>query len=127
MTSCRSRSASSNLLSASRSWSVHEGGVARAGRPAAEHALTYLDRLPTLAPIAIKLMRTSADGAGEIAALMGNDPALLARAVPAVKSALATGGSVASIEQAVATLGFARIRSLVVAVEVYEWLSAPNA
>lgn len=104
-------------------------GVADAvDKPQPELALSHLDGLPTLEPVAVKLLQATADSKSdveEIAQLLRGDPALTAKLL-SVANAAATGarGPVRTVEKAVALLGFAAVRSLVLAVKVFEAFAA---
>ncbi len=92
--------------------------------PPAEYVLSQLDSLPTLAPIALKLLHVTTDersSARDAVALIERDPALSAKILAAANSAAAGAGrSIAEVSQAVVLLGFDRVRSLVLTVKVFE-------
>jgi putative nucleotidyltransferase with HDIG domain len=89
-------------------------------------ALSHLDVLPTLAPVAVKLLQVTTDddsSARDVVALVRADQSLSARLLSVANSAaLGAGGQVNTVEQSVVLLGFTAIRGLVLAVKVFECL-----
>ncbi len=89
-----------------------------------ELVLARLDQLPTLAPIAVRLLQATADvnaELAEIAALLRADPSLAARVLSlANSSALGTRSEVRTIDQAVVRLGFKTLRCVVLTTKVFE-------
>lgn len=86
--------------------------------------LAHLDELPTLPPVAIRLISLAADDgadARDLGRTITADPALAAR-VLRFANAAALGGRapVDSLDQAVVRLGFAWVRNAALAVKVFE-------
>lgn len=99
----------------------------RSPASAPEIGLSRLDTLPTIEPIAIRLLQvaSSADSsASDLVELLRADQALVAK-VLSVANSPATGARerVATIDRAVVLLGFTRIRSLALAVKIFRWFS----
>ena len=96
--------------------------------PAPEVALSHLDTLPTLTPIAVRLLQLTADEAGTVAevveALRG-DQSLTARILALANSAaVGAPGKVSTLNRAVVVLGFRAVRTIVLTVKIFECLSA---
>ena len=94
--------------------------------PSAELVLSKLDALPTLAPIAFKLLQVTTDdrsSARDVVVLIENDPSLTAKLL-GVANAAAGGARVKSIDQAVVLLGFATVRTIVLTVKIFECFQA---
>jgi putative nucleotidyltransferase with HDIG domain len=112
--------------SASRNSSVHESRATTllADRPAGELALARLNELPTLAPVALQLVRTAADTrstAGELAALVRADQSITSRLLTLANSAAFAGRSkITSLDQAIVMLGFRAVRNVALAVKLLE-------
>lgn len=92
-----------------------------------EVVLSHLDSLPTLPPIALRVLQTTADersAADDVIRLIRNDQSLTAK-VLSVANAAATGvrGSVTTLEKAVPLLGFNAVRSIVLATTVFDCFS----
>ncbi|HEX8340953.1 MAG TPA: HDOD domain-containing protein [Tepidisphaeraceae bacterium] len=83
--------------------------------------LQQLETLPTLPAVAVRVLEAvSGDDArvGDVCRLIESDPALAARILQLVNRADVGGGEVASLERAVALLGFDSVRCAVLAVSV---------
>ena len=95
-----------------------------------ELVLSHLDGLPTLAPIAVKLLMTTLDddaGADDLIKLIRADQSLTAKVLSvAGSSAVGARSQIKSLERAVPLLGFAAIRSIVLAVKVFECFGSPD-
>ena len=90
--------------------------------PPADLVLSKLDALPTLAPVAIKLLEVTSDdrsSAADVIALIQGDPVLTAKLLR-ISNAAGGGARVKSIDQAVVLLGFATIRTTVLTVKIFE-------
>ncbi|MCG3128790.1 MAG: Adaptive-response sensory-kinase SasA [Phycisphaerae bacterium] len=92
---------------------------------AAEQILSRLESLPTLAPIAVKLLAlTSSSGtaAADVVALLARDQSLTARILSVANNCARTApGGVKTLDRAVVLLGFATVRSIVLAVKFFEY------
>lgn len=92
--------------------------------PNPELVLTHLDSLPTLAPIAIQLLHVTSDADSSVDDVVGvlrADQSLTAKVLAVANSAaLGAGGSVTTLERAVSLLGFSAIRSIVLAVKIFD-------
>ena len=97
-----------------------------ADRPAADLALTQLDRLPTLSSVAVKLLAITADpqsSAADVVAILRADQSLTAKILSVASSAWAgVPGPVNTLEKAVPLLGFSALRSIVLAVSIFDCL-----
>ncbi|TWT41047.1 Sensor protein ZraS [Phycisphaerae bacterium RAS1] len=98
-----------------------------AGGAKPDLVLPHLDDLPTLAPIAVRLLSLtlSADsGARDLADALRADQSLTAKLLACANSA-AAGAShrVDTVDRAVTLLGFAAVRNIVLAVKVFECFS----
>jgi HD-like signal output (HDOD) protein len=95
--------------------------------PAPELTLTHLDTLPTLAPIAIKLLQITADDTSSVQELveaLRGDQSLTAKILSIANSAaLGASGKITTLDRAVVMLGFQAVRSIVLTVKVFECLS----
>lgn len=92
-------------------------------RPQPEAALAHIDRLPTLPAVAIKLLQatSSADSnARDVVAMLRGDQSLTAKILAVAGSAGAAARPVRTLEEAVTMLGFAAVRSVVLAATVFE-------
>lgn len=91
-----------------------------------ELTLTHLDTLPTLAPIALKLLQVTADsdaGARDVVETLRGDQSLTAKVLSVANSpAIGARGKVSTLERAVVLLGFKAVRNIVLAVKVFECL-----
>jgi len=89
-----------------------------------ELILQQLDELPTLSPIAIRLLElTSSDDAkiGEVIALISSDPSLASKVLKLCRAAHeGRARSVKTVDRAVVMLGFEAVRTAVLSVEVFE-------
>lgn len=87
-------------------------------------ALSHLDSLPTLPPVAVKLLHVTTideSNARDVVELLRGDQSLTAKILSVANSAAAgVRGSVTTLEKAVPLLGFARIRCIVLATSVFE-------
>jgi putative nucleotidyltransferase with HDIG domain len=101
-------------------------GAEPAKRPDPDLALTHLDRLPTLSSVAIRLLAVTADPRSSVAdavEILQADQSLTAKVLSVASSAWAgVRGPVHTLEKAVPLLGFATLRSVVLAVSVFECL-----
>jgi len=95
---------------------------------APELTLTHLDALPTLAPIAVTLLQVTSDNdssARDVVNALRGDQSLTAKILSVANSAaMGARGKVSTLERAVVLLGFKAIRSIALAVKVFEWLAA---
>lgn len=96
----------------------------RAGCPTPELTLSHLDSLPTLAPIAVRVIQITLDpraDAAELVRVLQGDAALAAALLRVAGSAaFGARGPVQTVERAVSLLGFPAVRSIVLAVKVFE-------
>lgn len=103
---------------------------AAGGCPPAELVLAQLDTLPTLAPVAVRLLQITLDAdssARDVVELLRADQALTAKVLAVANSAaLGAPGKVATLDRAVALLGFRVIRSVALAVKVLECFPTPE-
>lgn len=100
--------------------------------PAApELTLTHLDALPTLAPIAVKLLQvTSASdsSAQDVVETLRGDQSMTAKILSVANSAaMGARGKVTTLDRAVVLLGFKAVRNVVLTVKVFECLAADRA
>ncbi|RMF75449.1 MAG: HDOD domain-containing protein, partial [Planctomycetota bacterium] len=97
---------------------------------APESALAHLDALPTLAPVAVRLLHvaTSADaGASDLSRLLYGDQTLASRVLAiANSSAMGLREEVRTLDRAVVLLGFNQIRNVVLAVKVLDCFDRPG-
>jgi putative nucleotidyltransferase with HDIG domain len=93
-----------------------------------ELILQQLEELPTLPAVAVRVLEVTADGtssAQDVVRLIASDPPLTARILQLVHRAdLGVRGEVNSVDRAVTLLGFDAVRSAVLAVSVFQALSA---
>ncbi len=111
---------------------MHEQPTDRGGqtttRPAANAAqiLRRVDALPTLSPVATRLMQVAGSedaDLSEIVTLIESDPALTARVLGLCRRAeLGLGDKITTVRHAVTMLGLETVQSAVLAVHVYELL-----
>ena len=91
-----------------------------------ELILQQLDELPTLSPIAVRLMQlTSSEESkvAEVVALISSDPSLASKVLKLCRAAYeGRARSVKAIDRAVVMLGFEAVRTAVLSVEVFELL-----
>ena len=90
--------------------------------PPVDLILSKLDTLPTLAPIAVKLLQVTTDdrsSAADVVKLIEKDPSLTAKLLSVANTA-GTGVRVKSVDQAVVLLGFAAVRAIVLTVKIFE-------
>ncbi|MBU0616201.1 MAG: HDOD domain-containing protein, partial [Planctomycetes bacterium] len=96
--------------------------------PTPELALTHLDSLPTLAPIAVKLLQVTTDDASsahDVVELLRGDQTLVAKVLSVANSAaLGASGRITTLDRAVVLLGFKAVRGIVLAIKVFECLGA---
>lgn len=100
-------------------------------RPDAELVLTHLDSLPTLPPIALRVLQITADAesdAEDIIETIRGDQSLTAKILSLANSAW-TGvrSSVTTLEKAVPLLGFSTIRGIVLSVSIFDRFPADGA
>jgi putative nucleotidyltransferase with HDIG domain len=96
-----------------------------------ELVLRELDGLPTLAPVAAKLLalgtREDAD-VKEIVRVVESDPALTVRLLALCRrAAYRTRVPITTVEMAVVMLGLDAVRSLALSVEIFDWTSRAEA
>ena len=91
--------------------------------------LAHLDSLPTLPAIAVKLLQVTAlddSDAHDVVRLLRSDQSLTAKILSvANSSALGVRGTVTTLENAVPLIGFAGVRSIVLATSVFECFGKP--
>ncbi len=96
--------------------------------PTPELTLTHLDTLPTLAPIAIKLLRITTDdesSAKDVVNALRGDQSLTAKILSIANSpALGASGKIPTLDRAVVLLGFKAVRGIALTVKVFECLGA---
>ena len=96
----------------------------------AEGVLAHIESLPTLSPIATRLLKLSdAEDAEteEIVSLIEADPSLSARMLSLCRRASVGAGVVSTVKRAVVLLGLEAVQAAVLSVQIYEVLSqAPN-
>lgn len=89
-----------------------------------ELVLAHLDSLPTLSAIAVRVLQVTAAGdssAHEVVDLVRNDQSLTAKVLSFVNaSAMGVGTHVTTLERAVPLIGFATLRSIVLATSVLD-------
>lgn len=94
------------------------------GPPAPELTLSHLDTLPTLAPVAVKLLEVTLDNdssARDVVTVLHHDQSLMARILSVANSSTqGARGKIATLDRAVVLLGFKTVRSLALAVKVFE-------
>lgn len=94
----------------------------------AEQVLSRLDSLPTLAPIAVKLLALTSDtgsAAADVVALLARDQSLTARILSVANNSARTApGGVKTLDRAVVLVGFATVRSIVLAVKFFEYFGS---
>jgi putative nucleotidyltransferase with HDIG domain len=92
--------------------------------PSPELTLSHLDSLPTLAPVAAKLLQVTLDdesSARDIVSVLRHDQSLTARILSLANSAACGArGKVTTVDRAAALLGFKAVRSIALAVKVFE-------
>lgn len=92
-----------------------------------EMILSHLTDLPTLSPIAVRVIQMSSDPEAdlkEIATLIEGDPALSARVLRLCQTAdRAARTKITTIERAVVRLGIEQVRAAMLAVEIYGLLT----
>jgi len=90
-----------------------------------------LDRLPTLSPVAVRLLELTASESSsgrEVIRLIASDPALSTRVLSLIRrAARGVKADHITVDRAVALLGFNEIRSAALAVEVFETLDHMTA
>ena len=100
-------------------------------RPDPELVLTHLDGLPTLSAVALKVLEVTADSdssAADVIELVRGDQSLTAKILSVTASAWAgQHGSVTTLEKAVPLLGFRSVRSIVLAVNVFDNFASDKA
>ncbi len=94
----------------------------------AELTLTHLDTLPTLAPIAVRLLQVTTDDASsarDVIETLRGDQSLTAKILSVANSVtMGASGKVTTLDRAVVLLGFKAVRGVVLAVKVFECLGA---
>ena len=98
--------------------------------PPAQLALRRLDELPTLAPVAVKLIQATLSpdsDAADVARIIQSDPSMATKLL-AVTNSAAFGArrKVTTIDQAVVLLGFKAVRNIALAVKVFECFAQPQ-
>ncbi len=100
-----------------------------AAPPQTDVVLSHLDSLPTLAPVAVQLLRATSNpdsGAADLARLLRGDQSLAARLLSIANAAASgTRGKITSLDQAVVLLGFTLVRNIVLAVKIFECFHEP--
>jgi len=94
-----------------------------------ELILQQLEELPTLPAVALRVLQVTGDdhsSAKDVIQLISSDPPLAARILQLTRRADAGVREPASIERAVALLGFDAVRSAVLAVSVFQTFSVPR-
>ena len=92
----------------------------------AELILRRVEALPTLSPVAARVMSLSGSGdaeLGEIAALIESDPALAAKVLSLSRRSHRGAGAVMTVPRAVVMLGLEAVRAAVLSIEVFGLLS----
>jgi putative nucleotidyltransferase with HDIG domain len=93
-----------------------------------ELILQQLEELPTLPAIALKVLEVTGSNessAADVVNLISCDPALTARVLQLVHRAdLGVRGEVNTVERAISLLGFAAVRSAVLAISIFETFNA---
>src|SRR5512140_3676616 len=90
-----------------------------------ELILAQIDALPTLSPVAMRLLQLTLDERAqtrELARLIESDPSLASRMLAMVRRA-DRGVETESIERAVVMLGFDAVRNLALSIEIFETFS----
>jgi putative nucleotidyltransferase with HDIG domain len=91
--------------------------------PATEVALAHLDSLPTLPPVAVRILQLTSNPNAELAPiteLLRGDQSLSARILAVASSAMFAGKPMTTLDRAIVTLGFGGLRSIVLAAKVFE-------
>lgn len=92
-----------------------------------ELVLDEMDTLPTLPAVATHLLRIVNDDEADIRELVRTieaDPALTAKVLSLCRRAtLGIGTAVTSVERAVVLLGFDAVRSLILSVQIFDWMN----
>jgi signal transduction histidine kinase/HD-like signal output (HDOD) protein len=94
-----------------------------------ELILQQLEELPTLPAVALRVLQVTGDdhsSAKDVIQLISSDPPLAARILQLTRRADAGVREPASIERAVALLGFDAVRNAVLAVSVFQTFSVPR-
>jgi len=95
-----------------------------------ELVLAHLDRLPTLPPVALRLLQVTGDatrGAADVVALLRADQTLTARLLAVVNSAAAgLRTPVTTVERAVPLIGFQALRGIVLATATLDIFPCPH-
>jgi putative nucleotidyltransferase with HDIG domain len=98
---------------------------------APEAILNHLDSLPTLPQVVVRLLQVTADsatGAADVVRLLRGDQSLTARILSLANSAAyGLRSPVHTLEQAVPLLGFATVRSVILATTVFETFGLPDS
>ena len=101
--------------------------MGEAQRQPPELTLNHLDALPTLPPVAIKLLQVTADdstGAQDVVAALRGDQSLTAKILSLANTVSGgSAGKVSTLDRAVVMLGFRAVRSIALAVTVFECLT----
>ncbi len=100
-------------------------------RSAPELTLSHLDTLPTLSPVALKLLQITADSnssAADVVRALRGDQSLTAKILQVANSpVMGARGKVSTLDRAVVCLGFKAVRNIALAVKVFEALPVPAA
>lgn len=95
--------------------------------PAPELTLTHLDTLPTLSPIAVKLLQITSDSdssAKDVVEALRGDQSLTAKILSVANSPImGAGAKISTLDRAVVLLGFKAVRGITLAVKVFEAVS----
>jgi putative nucleotidyltransferase with HDIG domain len=98
--------------------------------PAPELTLAHLDALPTLAPIAVRLVQITLDAdstAQEVVDVLRGDQSLTAKVLAVANSSAAGArGKVATLDRAIVLLGFKTVRSVALAAKIFECFTPPR-
>lgn len=94
-----------------------------------ELVLQQLDALPTLSPIAVRIVELTTDDrarAEDVIELVSSDPALAGRVLQASRRAdRARGEHITTVDRAVLHLGFDAVRSAALSLQVFELFDGP--
>ncbi|MEO1129655.1 MAG: HDOD domain-containing protein, partial [Planctomycetota bacterium] len=97
-------------------------------QPHVELILQHIDALPTLSPIATRVLEMTGSAETELhelVALVESDPTLSAKLLAMCRRSDRGAGRVTTVERAVVMLGFEAVRAALLSVEVFELLDDP--
>jgi len=110
---------------------LHATSQPAADKERIELILERIDQLPTLSPIAQKLLEAASNDdvdIAELASLIESDPALTGKVLSLCRrSDRGLGDSITSVMHAITLVGLEAIREAVLSVEVYELLNANDS